>query len=677
MRRNASTRGAAAVLVLVATLGVAVAQLSASRHAGATVAAAQVTTGELSQNGGFESGYSPWRAMAGTNLAVYANGQLSSGDAALAGTHYGATNTSAAGGGIYEDISDSVNAGDTICGNAEVRDQLNETGASGQFVIWLLGGSSSENSVASFSHLGTGSNWQQVSTCATATTSHSDVRIQFYPTPGAPTVDIDAVDVHDALNVQQSVSQNGGFETGYAPWQEMPNTNFVVYANGQLAPGDTAFAGTHYAATNTAAAGGGIYDDTSGLTINAGDTFCGTAEVRSQLNSAGANGSFVVWLLGGSRSENGVASYSNLGNGSNWTQMSECVTATVPHSVVRVQFYPNVGSATLNADAVSVHDNLDVQTSLSQNGSFESGYAPWQEMPNTNFVVYPNGQLSPGDSAYSGLHYAATNTSAAGGGIYQDISGLSIHAGDSICGSAEVRNQLNESGASGSFVIWLLGGSAANKGSAAFSNLGVGQNWRQVTTCVTATTAQSDVRIQFYPNAGAPTVDVDAAEVDGVAGSSNAACTPNNSCTPQTFADTLLSQPGVNAPITASNEYAIETWELAEGGGAGCPGQPPRQSPWRNSSGPAGNPLNTTQPEPGSTNWNSVGVKIYSDGNGQTCWYWGVLATTQTITGPIGNYGPILAAFRNPVLDNQSQCDRVAVAVGNSEWGTGNFSVDC
>ncbi len=100
-----STRGAAAVLVLVATLGVAVAQLSASRHAGAAVAAAQVTTGGLSQNGGFESGYSPWQAMPGTNVAVYANGQLSPGDTAFSGTRYGATNTSTAGGGIYEDIS--------------------------------------------------------------------------------------------------------------------------------------------------------------------------------------------------------------------------------------------------------------------------------------------------------------------------------------------------------------------------------------------------------------------------------------------------------------------------------------------------------------------------------------------------------------------------------------------
>ena len=87
--------------------------------------------------------------------------------------------------------------------------------------------------------------------------------------------------------------------------------------------------------------------------------------------------------------------------------------------------------------------------------------------------------------------------------------------------------------------------------------------------------------------------------------------------------------------------------------------------------------MNTTQGEPGDSIWNGVGVRIYGDGYGQTCWYWGILATAQTLTGSIGNYGPILAALQNPVVDNRDQCDRVATAVGNSKWGTGDFSVDC
>ena len=97
----------------------------------------------------------------------------------------------------------------------------------------------------------------------------------------------------------------------------------------------------------------------------------------------------------------------------------------------------------------------------------------------------------------------------------------------------------------------------------------------------------------------------------------------NNSCTPQTFADTLLVQPGVNAPVTLANEYAIEKWELRERwrGRVSRPSTEPAFVAifaW-----PSGNPLNTTQPDAGSgPAWNSVGVQSYQDAAGHTCWYW-------------------------------------------------------
>jgi hypothetical protein len=667
----------AAILVVLATLG-ATFVVAQSLHT-APASADQLTSGELAQNGSFEAGMAPWQEGGNSNFAVYANGQIAPGDTAYAGTHYAATNATGPGGGFYEDIVGlTINPGDTFCGSAELREQLNETGATGNFVIWLIGGSSDENGSAAFSDLGNGANWEQFSACVTATTAHTQVRIQFYPNPGTGTIDVDAVDVHDALEVAAPVSQNGGFESGAAPWQVGSDSNFVVYANGQIAPSDTAFAGTHYAATNTSAAGGGFYEDITGLSIGPGDTFCGSAELREQLSETGVSGSFVVWLIGGSSNESGSAEFSNLGNGANWEKFSTCVTATSAHSEVRIQFYPNPGTGTVDVDAVDVQNYLDIEESVSQNGSFEAGSAPWQEGSNSNFAVYANGQIAPGDTAYAGTHYAATNATGPGGGFYEDISGLAINPGDVFCGSAELREQLNETGATGTFVIWLIGGVSNENGSATFSNLGNGANWQQFSACVTATTPHTQVRIQFYPNPGTGTIDVDAVETGNVSSAApNPDCTPDNSCTPQTFADTLLSQPGIDAPITASNEYALETWALAEGGGAGCPGQPADQSPWQNSAGPAGNPLNTTQTEPGSTNWNPVGVQIYSNADGQTCWYWGVLATTQTLTGAIGNYGPIISALRNPVLDDYSQCVQLATAVGNSEWGTGNFSADC
>jgi hypothetical protein len=152
-------------------------------------------------------------------------------------------------------------------------------------------------------------------------------------------------------------------------------------------------------------------------------------------------------------------------------------------------------------------------------------------------------------------------------------------------------------------------------------------------------------------------------------------CSNANNCTAQTFAQAIFGIYGINAPVTASNEYAFEVWQRAEGGGAGCPGQPPRTAPWPHSAGPAGNPINTSQPEPASMFWNSVGVRIFRNYQNQTCWYWGIKANGDTLLN--GFYPNIIQALRNPLAGNRSQCVNLARVVGNSPWGTGNFSADC
>jgi hypothetical protein len=152
-------------------------------------------------------------------------------------------------------------------------------------------------------------------------------------------------------------------------------------------------------------------------------------------------------------------------------------------------------------------------------------------------------------------------------------------------------------------------------------------------------------------------------------------CSTFNNCTPQTFARAVFATYGINAPVTTSNEYAFEVWQRAEGGGAGCPGQPPHLAPWPRSAGPAGNPINTTQPEPGSTLWNAVGVRIFKDFQNHTCWYWGIRANTETLLN--GFYPNIILALLHPLADSRSQCFNLARAVGNSPWGTGNFSAHC
>jgi hypothetical protein len=126
----------------------------------------------------------------------------------------------------------------------------------------------------------------------------------------------------------------------------------------------------------------------------------------------------------------------------------------------------------------------------------------------------------------------------------------------------------------------------------------------------------------------------------------------------------------VGAPVTASNEYAIEAWEADEGGGAGCPGQPAKTAPWSYSPGPAGNPLNTTESEPGDSVWNSDGVKIFANADGETCWYWGIKANgTALVNGPQYGYGAIISVLQNPSSSNTAQCDALANAVGTPSGG--------
>ncbi|HEY1618811.1 MAG TPA: hypothetical protein VGG25_14405, partial [Streptosporangiaceae bacterium] len=73
--------------------------------------------------------------------------------------------------------------------------------------------------------------------------------------------------------------------------------------------------------------------------------------------------------------------------------------------------------------------------------------------------------------------------------------------------------------------------------------------------------------------------------------------------------------------------------------------------------------------------WNSVGVQIFANADGQTCWYWGVTANAQTLLN--GHYQVILNVLDNPSSSNSTQCVDLAQAVGDTPWGTGDFQADC
>ena len=416
-------------------------------------------------------------------------------ETAHSGGHYGATSTASSGGGIYQDVALTTTAGQLVCASAWLRTQLPATGAAGTFSLYLRGTSAVNAGATAYSGLGNLGNWTQAQTCVEATGSHSSLRIQLYPAPGSPTTEVDDV------NVNVSLAANGGFEDGSGPWEPYPgtNSNYVVYANAPGAP--PAHAGTHFAATNTSSTGGGLIEDVP-LKTTAGQTVCGAARVRTEYPSTGASGGFALWLTGSSTHDGSSVRYSGLSDGSNWSLVQTCTEATGTHTTLRVQFYPAIGSPTVEIDDVNVDESLAV------NGGFENGGGPWTIFPGTksNYVVYANAPGAP--PAYAGTHFAATNTASAGGGIIQDIP-LTTSAGQTVCGSAELRTEYPGTGAAGTFALWLTGGAAHESGSTAYAGLGNGANWAPVQACVEATGSHTNLRVQFYPKPGAPTTEMD------------------------------------------------------------------------------------------------------------------------------------------------------------------------
>lgn len=138
----------------------------------------------------------------------------------------------------------------------------------------------------------------------------------------------------------------------------------------------------------------------------------------------------------------------------------------------------------------------------------------------------------------------------------------------------------------------------------------------------------------------------EAARLAAQRGSSGPSVADGGRYTQESWARELLRRAGF--PQTAENVRAIVSWEMAEGGH------------WFNTA--YYNPLNTTQPAPGATPMNSVGVKAY------TSWEQGFAATITTMRN--GFYDGVLAA-----LDRGTSAQAVSSAVGASPWGTGHFTV--
>jgi len=436
----------------------------------------------LANNGGFNNGLSPWAVAGSAHYATYTS------SSSYEGTGYGSTNSQGSGGGIYQDVSMIINAGDTFCSNAEATTDGGGSGGGGSLVLWMMGGSSNENSGVAFNNLPVFGTWTTGQTCITATMAHTSLRIQFYPTINGPTVDLDAIDAY------KSFANNGGFNNGLSPWAVSGAAHYATYTS------SSSYEGTGYGSTNSQGSGGGIYQDVT-LSIASGDTYCANVRATTDGGGSGGGGGLVLWMLGGTN-ENSSVAFNNLPVFGTWSTGQTCVTATSAHTSLRIQFYPNINGPTVDLDALSV------SKSLAKNGGFNNGLSTWAVSGSAHYATYTS------SSAYEGTGYGSTNSQGSGGGIYEDVS-MTINAGDTYCANTRATTDGTGTGGGGGLVLWMLGGTSENS-SVAFSNLPAlssGQ-WTAGQTCITATSAHTSLRIQFYPNVNGPTVDLDALGVD-------------------------------------------------------------------------------------------------------------------------------------------------------------------
>jgi hypothetical protein len=320
-------------------------QFYSSPHTGALGIDAVDVHQSFVRNGSFDHrSAAGWQATKHSWLAVETAGKLET--MPYEGNGFAVTNSSSSSGSVYENVSLPIEAGDSLCADAEIVTAGAHSGARGKMAIWLLGKTKSQVSFVRFGRLAAKSRWSAISTCVTATGPHSSFRIQFFDAPRAPALGIDAVDVH------QSFVANGGFnDHGSVGWHKAGRTWFGVEPAGKLHT--SPYEGDDFGATATSVPGGGIYQDSS-LGIRAGESFCADAEVVTAGARPGAEGEMSLTLLGRSGSQVSFVRFGPLPAKGQWSPVSTCVTSAGPHSGFRIRFYDAPNKPALGIDAVDV-----------------------------------------------------------------------------------------------------------------------------------------------------------------------------------------------------------------------------------------------------------------------------------------------------------------------------------
>jgi len=459
-----------------------------------SVVATDSPAGDLVAEGGFADHGGRGRQTSPSWRGIESADKLAVGP--YGGSSFGLADTTTLGGGVYQDISFPVKGGESFCADAEAVTAGARSGARGTMTLKLLGESRGEESSVAFGPLSGRNQWTRVSTCVSATRAHSDLRIQFSDAPTTPRLLIDGVDVHESL------VENGGFDELGGGWRTAGHSQLGIELADKLAT--RPYEGRGFGYTSSTAGGGGIYQDVA-LATTAGDSLCADAEVVTAAAYPGARGHMTLWLLGESPPESSSVSFGPLPGKNQWTHVVTCVTATRPHSVIRIRFSDVAKTPRLGVDAVDVHQ------SFVENGGFNRpGGNDWRATRDTRFEIEATGTSAT--TPYEGNGFGVVTAATVGRGIYQDIS-LPTRAGESLCADAEVVTAATHSGARGRMVLWLYGESPGQSSSVSFGPLGDKNRWTHVSVCVTASQPHADVRIQFYDAPKTPPLGLDAVDL--------------------------------------------------------------------------------------------------------------------------------------------------------------------
>ena len=413
------------------------------------------------------------------NTAVYPSSGASQ------GSWFDESNTSVAGGSLYQDVAQSSAAGQSYTFSVWVRSRSG-TPVSGTLALFALGGPL-QGAATAFT---VGAGWTLVSVPLDLTESgDTDLRAQLYESTPNTNYDIDGGQL-----VDDGLSNASFGEGNFGSWSTLPaggsRFNTAVY------PSSGASQGSWFDESNTSVAGGSLYQDVAQSSA-AGQSYTFSVWVRSRSGTP-VSGTLALFALGGPLQ--GAATAFTVGAG--WTLVSVPLDLTESGDTdLRAQLYESTPNTNYDIDGGQLVDD-----GLSNASFGEGNFGSWSTLPaggsRFNTAVYPS------SGASQGSWFDESNTSVAGGSLYQDVAQSSA-AGQSYTFSVWVRSR-SGTPVSGTLALFALGGPLQGAATA----FTVGAGWTLVSVPLDLTeSGDTDLRAQLYESTPNTNYDIDGGQL--------------------------------------------------------------------------------------------------------------------------------------------------------------------